>query len=579
MRQGGVFVIQEPQGVFSGWLFAFQVLKEYSECMINFFTHTDVDNSDHKLRVIPEESRLKASDIARLYGVSASRVRQLTGTRHEPLETFGSPLKLEGERGYTWQTRRVYQYALEHGIRIKDMPALLPSMEGKQLRYEPDNYKTGVYSYRGKGSQDLRDVWVFVFKERNAYDSRPHSIHLAVPLEADDTFMTGTGFYELCQQEGWFGKVDDDYSIFGVLPVGVKSSLYLHVSICDSRGNVASASIYRDLLQCIGWERFPAWGEGLATSSLLAQWKPGQPPTTVLPTAVSNLWALYAYALKHAKEDNEIQRSWLELARAVWEIGIKGWARDAQYEDLSDNEYFEWGVKIDLLPQPEIEDTEGSGVSYHAALEEIMASAETPAYIAETAIGYMGDHSYSHPATILWEEMPNEWVKKLQETGEKIPQGNEMHRAGRVACMARAFQKSFPRYLAQDLRVLPQGMAFICGVGMVYISSLGYSEERKTFEEDLASTWPSNAHKVLIHKSSLSSRLAVWVMTIEGQVMPIATSAPWLADSVQMLARAAGRIRHYSEHLSSSANIYQLLHRMKPGDVYELSAHDFVDLF
>lgn len=546
---------------------------------MNFASRAGWTPNSHKLRVISEDDRLKAGEIARLYGLSASRIRQLTGTRDNPLDTFGPPLKIEGERGFTWQARRVYQYAMEHDIAIKNMPALFPNEKGKPARYALDNYKTGVYSYTEKNNKVLRDVWIFVFVERVAYDSHPYTIYLAVPLGTDTVFMDDVTLHDLCQREGWFGRIDEDYSIFAVLPVLNEQWSYMYVRVGDGQGNTVNASVYKDLLQCIGWKKFPAWGEGLATTSLLAQWRPGVPSVVRIPTAIADRWAFFAYALERSRSSDKHQASWLELARAVWNVGIKNWAEDVQREDLSENEFFEWGVQIELPEQPEVEGTERSGVSYYAALEELVTSVETPTDISATAINYMGDHSYSHPATVLWNETPNEWASKLQKIGEQVPANSDIYRTGRGLHLVRFFQKNFPQYLAQDLRILPQGMALVCAAGMTYISSLGSREDAKTFEEELASTWPKNAHKVLVHRSSLSSRLVVWVMNIEGEVTPIATSAPWLPEPAHMLARAVGEVRHYSEHLSPSADIHQLLGQLKPGKSYEFSAHDFVALF
>lgn len=524
---------------------------------------------------VPEDVYFTAKEIATFLGITGTRVRQLAGTRDNPKSTFGTPLKVEGERGYKWSARAVYRYAIENGYDVQDLPAFLPAT--LRSRYEYRHDLSGLRTMQAHNNHETK-VWVFTFAERlHAGTGRNgrdyfYSLHLMLPLE-DETFLTSRDAEKLYIANESTLAYATARPIVVTMPVLHENSHYpfllaKEVGQPEFLETRLGEQHLNDLIAAIGWSYMPVWHEGTASVGSMISWQPNLVQKISVPYSLSNRWALYKYAANKTHEPTQNAESWKSFAENLYRSGLEFRVENMNRKKLEPP--FGWGAEVklpDRLHQP----SDDSTVGFYNALEELLAEDNQPAVLAETARKYYGDHRFSRPQSISWSEVTDDLHRAIENSGEDIPQ-NALA-SYRIQALVEHHHSSFEGQSPTVIKKVNQGFVALSDAGVTGIAWFGDIDKSPASMSHFQDTWPQNAHTVHLGKSKVDGSIWTWVSTIEGNPIQLPTRVPYSLSPYDLLARILG-----VEDMPYNRQIVRVIEQLRPGQHYEFSAEDFKNL-
>lgn len=524
---------------------------------------------------VSEDVYFNAKEIATFLGISGARVRQLAGTRDKPKNTFGTPLKVEGERGYKWSARAVYRYAVENGYDVENLPAFLPTPSRSRYEYRQD--LSGLRTVQTHNNHETT-VWVFTFAERlragTGRNGRDYfySLHLMLPLE-NETFLTSRDAERLFLANESTLAYTTARPILVTMPVLHENSSYPFLlakevgqpEFCETR---LREQHVKDLIAAIGWTFMPVWHEGTASVGSMIAWQPNTTQKISVPYSMSNRWALYKYASDKTHESSQNAESWSSFAENLYRHGLEYPTEIMVSKRLEAP--FGWGAKV-RLPERLHKLSSNSNVGFYNALEELLAEDNQPAVLAETARNYYGDHRYSRPQSISWLEMSIDLRQAIENSGEVI--SKDVLTSYRMKSLVEHHHSSFEGQTPSHIKKVTQGFVALSDAGVTGIAWFGDIEKSPASFDHLQDTWPSNVHTVHLGESKVDGSIWAWALTIKGEPVQLPTRIPYGLRPYDLLARILG-----VEDTPYNRKIVRVINQLQLGQHYEFSVEEFKDL-
>lgn len=497
-------------------------------------------------------AHVNAKEAAALLQVSASRWRQVTGSRTTPDPIIGPGYTEPGRRGARWPLRRVLQYAMTTQRDLPTpLPPLLPHPDGDP-RYSPSSSRTVRTSQPASTATPTTSAWIDLHQPR----SRALCGHAEAPVMVLTPTWPTTTWPMISQMqplvgaalqshtwelelnelerlviviapisEGGFTRhVSPDLRVYDVDAGWLEKARSMHAEALSSQAILISARRVEvpagDIAAAIG-QPLPWWPAGTATSSTCPRWAPGHPVTVTVPADDAGRLEAAQWLRQPTILDREratqrptdlIGASLEQQARRLASMVLP--TNQGHLKPPMETSELPEGLEVAAhIAWPEPIDPPAS-VDPWPLLDTLLDEESAPAHVVDELFGYFGDPRYAPVARIEFASIPDLWADLFRD------QAKRCHVQPLRTPRWRTLQAASPEGTPATFGPL-DAPAIVDSHGITWLPPTGHQTTGHDAPHEALPHLSDGPHEVLLVREANNDRVRGWVRTLNGYLSPL----------------------------------------------------------